>query len=219
MKKNWIISILLVMSVLILISGCCTPPKISSVSANLKIPQHTNTWCWAASTEMITDYYSHRVLQCDSSKYVHSNPSDCSKGCPSYCSCWNVCGATIPEIKNNWSHWKFNYAYVNSSLVWDKLKETISTSPGCARSPIQVIWWWTLGGGHVVTAYGYAEAGGEKYIAYYNPWSPDCTAPDKKCNSVTTPGGEDSVSTYDAFVSDAAHTWGDSFYNFKYTGP
>jgi hypothetical protein len=222
MKKSRLIYVLLSLALLAFISGCCHPPKLSSVAANLKIPQHTNTWCWAASTEMISDYYKERVKQCESSKYVHNKPADCDKGCAGYCPCWKTatqwgCGATINQIKNNWTHWKFKYTYASSSLSWKKLKETLSTSPSCDRSPIQVIWWWTYGGGHVVTAYGYAEAGGEKYVAYYNPWAPDCQSPGDDCK-LPVSGGEDVVNTYDAVVSSAIHVWGNSFYKFKYFG-
>ena len=217
MRRKGFIYTALTLVFLALASGCCRPPKLSSVSANLKIPQHTNTWCWAASTEMVSEYYAHRIRQCASSKYVHNNPADCDKGCEGYCSCWNVCGVSIAQMKDNWTHWNFEYEYISSSLSWKKLKETISTSPYCDRSPIQVIWWWTGGGGHVVTAYGYAEAGGQKYVAYYNPWAPDCEGPDKKCKS-PVPGGEDVVNTYDAVVSTAGHNWGNSFYEFRYTG-
>ena len=230
-KKVFGISLLALFFVLS-ISGCCRPPLLSSVSANLKIAQHTNTWCWAASTDMITDYYGHRIFQCDSSKFVHNNPADCSTGCAGYCSCWSVtnqpgcnqggCGATIAQIQNNWTHWNFAYSYTASSLSWEKLKETISTSPYCDRSPIQTIWWWTNGGGHVVTAYAYAEAGGQKYVAYYNPWPPDCNNECKTDGNhcqAGIGGGDDAVSTYEAYVSSAAHQWGNSFYKFKYTTP
>ena len=81
---------------------------------------------------------------------------------------------------------------------------------------MQVIWWWTAGGGHVVTAYGYAETAAGNFISYYNPWSPDCTQPDKSCNSSNTTGGEDAVATYEWVVATADKTWGDTFSKFSY---
>ncbi|MEW6068313.1 MAG: hypothetical protein AB1610_08490 [Nitrospirota bacterium] len=211
---------------LALVSGCCNPPKIASVGVNL-IPQQRDWWCWAATTEMISEYYGHKVNQCDSANYVHGTPPDCCTGCTGDCPCWGSdWGATINDIKNNWTNWKFNYTYLASSLPWedpnkDDVKDTLSPTAYCKKSPIQVVWWWYpnpgWNGGHVVAAYGYAEIGGVKYISYFNPLPPDCEKPGNVCNQVT--GGEDAVSTYDAFVDDGVHKWGDSFYDFKYIGP
>ncbi|MDL1971336.1 MAG: hypothetical protein LWW94_10330 [Candidatus Desulfofervidaceae bacterium] len=69
----------------------------------------------------------------------------------------------------------------------------------------------------MVTIYGYAEIGNSKYVFYKDPWPPDCEKADGVCHFVF--GGKDAVMTYEAFVSDATHNWGNSFYKFKYTGP
>jgi hypothetical protein len=209
---------LLLVPLVVGFSGCCTPQKIGSVAATWHIPQHTNMWCWAASTEMVSAYLNHRVDQCESSKFVHNNPTDCTKGCPGYCSCWGVCSATISQIMNNWTHWKFSYLHTASHLSWADIKTSCNVGP-CDNSPVQVIWWWTGGGGHVVTAYGYAETSAGNFVSYFNPWPPDCTTPTKTCSSSSTSGGEDAVATYDWMVSTADKTWGDSFSKFKYVGP
>jgi len=213
MTKNLLV--LTVLAATSFLAGCCSPPKIGGVTANWTPAQHTNTWCWAASTEMVSDFYGHRVNQCDSSHFVHNNPADCTKGCSGYCSCWNVCGATITQIKNNWTHWKFNYTYQTGHPTWNDLKKTLSSTSSCSRSPVQVIWWWTAGGGHVVTAYGYAETAVGNFVSYYNPWPPDCTGPATKCNS-STAGGEDAVATYEWVVSTPDKNWGDTFSKFSY---
>jgi hypothetical protein len=197
--------------------GCCSPQKLASVNVRL-IPQHRDCWCWAASTEMISEYYGHRVDQCESANFVHGTPPDCCTGCKGDCPGWGwAWGASITDIKNNWTHWKFSYDFQSSALTWDNLKKTISTSKWCCSSPVMVIWWWTGGGGHVVVAYGYVEIGSQNYVSYNNPWPPDCQKVNAVCSPV--PGGEDAVTTYKAFVNDGSHTWGDSFYNFKFTGP
>jgi hypothetical protein len=217
---------LMLMAGLQLFQSCCTPPKLSSVGINLK-PQHTNCWCWAACTEMISEYYGHPVLQHESCNYVFN--THCTSDCPGACPCWDNYGATINQIKNNWTHWGFKYKYINSSLDWgdksqfpiwetkDYLRETIATTSYCRKCPIYTIWWWTGGGGHVVVAYGYTEINGVKYVSYMNPWPPDCKK-DYKTDSCTndTGGGNDVITTYDAFKSDAAHNWGDTFYDFTY---
>lgn len=222
MKRKGIAYIVLAFAVFTLVSGCCSPPKISSVSVNL-IPQHRDWWCWAACTEMISDYYGHRVDQCDSANYVHGTPPDCCTGCTGNCPCWGgAWGASIGDIQNNWTHWGFNYTYVASSLPWEDsegfdVKDTISTSQACAKSPIYVVWWWAGGGGHVVVAYGYAETTVGNFVSYKDPWEPDCEKAQQQCTPKS--GGGDYVTTYAAFVNDGVHSWGNSFHRFEYTGP
>ncbi|HEY4901724.1 MAG TPA: papain-like cysteine protease family protein [Terriglobales bacterium] len=216
MKKILLLVLLVILA--LMLSGCCKPLKVGALPVNWMAPQHTDTWCWAASTEMVSDYYAHRVNQCDSSKFVHNNPADCSKGCPGYCSCWGVCGATIGQIENNWTHWNFKYLHTSAALSWAELEQTLSLQPKCDRSPVQVIWWWTGFGGHVVTAYGYADTPMGKLVYYYNPWPPDCTTPNSACNSSPTTGGDDAVATYEWMVSTPDKQWGDSFSKFSYAG-
>jgi hypothetical protein len=232
MRRKVIPLIMTVFALLALAFGCCHPPNIASVGVNL-IPQQRDWWCWAATTEMISEYYGHRTNQCNSASYVynkdHSPDINCCTGCTGDCPCWGgKWGATIGEIKDNWTHWDFQYTYLSSELPWeddekDDVKGTISPTRFCKKSPIQVVWWWYpnpgWNGGHVVTAYGYAEVGGLRYISYFDPWPPDCDKPDvpgNVCNPVA--GGDDVVSTYTNFVDDGVHQWGDSFYDFKYIG-
>ena len=200
------------------IAACCTPLAAGGVALNWTPPQHTDTWCWAASTELVSDFFNHRVNQCDSSNHVHGKPADCSKGCSGYCDCWGVCGATIGQIQDNWTYWKFSSTHVASALSWATLKKTMSSTWLCDKSPVQVIWWWTGGGGHVVSAYAYIETAVGKFVAYYNPWGPDCSMPDASCNSASTAGGDDAVATYEWMVSTSDKQWGDTFYAFKYNG-
>jgi len=224
MKRKLFVFILIITSLLLLLPGCCHPPKIASVGVNL-ISQHRDWWCWAATTEMISEYYGHKVEQCESANFVHGTPPDCCTGCSGNCPCWgDDWGATINDIKNNWTHWNFIYNYISSELPWeddnnDDVKDTVSPTQFCKKSPIQAIWWYYpigTNGGHVVTIYGYAEIGNNKYISYFDPLPEDCEIVMNNCSSVT--GGEDVVSTYAAFLDNGIHKWGDSFYNFKYTG-
>lgn len=175
------------------------------------VPQHTNRWCWAACTEAISAFYGHRVLQCASSQYIHNNPTTC-KDCSSFCTCWNACSASIDNVKKNWTHWKFNYSYLNKCLTFNEIKDAIYSK----KSPIFVIWWYPTTG-HVVTIYEYLDLGDDlTLVAYRNPWPPDCSNPTSNCNTSVS-GGEDAASYYDTFVDDGNHRWGDTFYNFSYS--
>jgi hypothetical protein len=221
-----------VLVALLILWGCCTPPKINSVGVRL-IPQQRDWWCWAASTEMVSEYYIGAlkgIPQCQSASYIHNknyDPDvDCCTGCTGNCPCWGQnWGASIGDIKNNWTHWNFDYTYINANLPWedgdkDDVKDTLSSTPFCKKSPIYVVWWWYpnpgWSGGHVVTIYGYAEIGADHYVSYYNPLPESCDNSTGTCTSVA--GGEDVVSTYAAFADDGVHKWGDTFYNFKYKG-
>lgn len=202
------------------LAGCCRPSKVGSVGVSL-IPQERDWWCWAACTEMVSDYYGHQVPQCQSANFVHGTPPDCCTGCTGDCPGWGAAwGASIGDIQNNWTHWDFDYEYESTSLSWSKIKTTICPNKYCGNGPIYVVWWWyPIGwsGGHVVTAYGYAEVGNDRYVYYYNPLPESCETDGTDCEPAT--GGEDAVSTYDAFVDDGVHKWGNSFYAFEYTGP
>jgi hypothetical protein len=226
MRTKMITSFVLLSALAVWVPSCCTPNKIGSVGLSL-VPQHTDCWCWAACTEMISEYYGHKVIQCDSSNYVHGTPPDCCGNCNDACPCWidwpESWGATIGQIKNNWTHWNFDYTYIDANLPWhdddeDDVRDTISTKPFCKKSPLFVVWWWRYGGGHAVAAYGYAEIAGEKYVSYLNPWPPDCERNEEGDECYPVSGGEDEVMTYDAFVDDGLHSWKDTFYDFKYTG-
>jgi len=192
-------------------SGCCHPAKISSVGVNLH-PQQRDWWCWAACAEMISEYYVHKIVQCDSANYVynkdHTPDIDCCTGCQGDCPGWGPAwGAYIYEIKDNWDHWNFTYTYTASSLSWEDLKKTVSTTSYCGKSPIEAVI-----PGHVVVIYGYAEIDGNKYISYFDPWEPNCEKVRGNCQPKT--GGDDVVTTYDAFKK----IWNHSLYKFKYVG-
>jgi hypothetical protein len=217
--------IVLIIIIGFIVQNCCRPPLLSSVGVNLK-PQHTNCWCWAACTEMISEYYGHRILQHESSNYVHG--TNCTDDCPGACPCWDYYGATINQIKDNWTHWNFEYKYSPTHLEWgeeaeypiwskrDYVRVSLANTSYCSKCPIYVIWWWYGGGGHVVVAYGYTEIGGQRYISYLNPWSPDCSRNTATCASAA--GGDDVVTTFQAFIDDKMHHWEDTFYDFKYVG-
>jgi len=210
--KKKILFIMSIFLLLIFLSGCCRPPVISSLPINL-YPQQRDWWCWAASAEMISQHYGHRIDQCDSANYVynadHDPDIDCCTGCTGNCPGWgSQWGVYLDELRDNWDHFDFKYVYKSDELSWDDLKETISTTDRCGKSPIEA-----LVPGHVVVIYGYAEIEGERYLSYRDPWEPNCEVIDGDCSAKL--GGEDVLTTYDAFIT----RWWGSLYDFEYTGP
>jgi hypothetical protein len=189
--------------------------RVTALDVDL-IPQQRWWWCWAASTEMISKFYGHRVTQCQSAAFIHGSGSlDCCTCSGEFlagdCRCWGWdYGAYIDDMKDNWRRWNFAFNFSDSSLEWDVLKKTIHP----VGSPIFVCLRWQGGGGHVVVISAYSETGPRKYLLYLDPWPPDCSPFSGSCMSV--PGGEKAVSTYEAFVEDKERHWQESFYNFKY---
>jgi len=216
--------LVILLFLLLTVSACCNPGKMGSLGVNLH-PQERDWWCWAACTEMVSEFYlgtGNGVPQCDSANFVHGTPPDCCTGCTGDCPCWGwPWGATIGEIKNNWTNWGFDYEYISDPLPWSDeneydIKDTLSPKSYCGKSPIYVVWWWYGGGGHVVVAYGYAEIGEATYVSYLNPWPPSCTEPGPDSDSCEpAAGGDDVVVLYEAFVDDGIHSWGDTFHRFK----
>ncbi len=215
MKKRSVIVFIAGLVIVIIAASCrCDPTNIASVQLTL-VPQHRDCWCWAATTEMISMYYGHRVDQCLSANFVHGTPPDCCTGCTGTCPCWGWgWGASIADIQNNWTHWNFTYAYAGNSLSWEDLRHAVY----CRKSPIQAVWWWSGGGGHVINVYGYAQTPVGNFVSYMNPWAPDCQCLSTGACSSTN-GGEDAITTYSAFDNDGNHDWGNSFYNFYYVSP
>jgi len=217
MKNKAIAVILVVLTLLPFTTGCqCKPPNSSFLAVSL-VAQERDWWCWAACTEMISAFYKHKVNQCKSANYVHGTPPDCCTGCTGNCPCWGSgWGAYISDMKDNWTHWKFDYQYVASSVGWKELKLLIH----CYKTPLYVVWRWSGGGGHVVTVYGYQETAKKKYVVYRDPWPPSCEKIKQKCKPKSDwyPGAT-KVRTYSAFVSSGGHSWSDTFHRFKYTGP
>lgn len=191
----------------------CTPKQLASVDLPFT-PQHRDWWCWAAVTEMISQFYGHRVDQCDSAEYIGGG--NCCTGCTGDCDCWGwPWGATVTDIDNNWTHWDFTYTSTSSSLTWEELRDAID----CEDSPLMVWWTWKpLGtnGAHVVAAYGYVEAAGQQFVSYYDPWAPDCQKVGNVCSH--TAGGDEVVNTYAAFTETGGHLWNHTWYDFTYTG-
>jgi hypothetical protein len=211
-----------------LLTGCCTPLHSDLHAVNL-FPQHRDWWCWAATTEMISDYYGHRVQQCDSVNFVHGTAPNCCTGCAGNCPCWGwQWGASIGDIQNNWTHWDFSYQYVSAALSWSVLKKTLSKQTNCRKSPIQAVWWWYDGmghrtSGHVVNITGYSEIRlttmNMDLVFYNNPAPMDCSKNVLNQCQQAASGGAAVLATYDSFKVNGNRRWEDSFHSFKYTGP
>lgn len=144
------------------LSGCCNPnATLGSVSVNLRA-QETNNWCWAATTQMVTEFLGHGRSQCDLANQRFGRTDCCTTGCPKNAAC-NMPGWTMFDESG------FNSTASATPLTWDQIR----TELFCRKRPMSYAYGPKTGGvGHVVVASGYVEAAGIRYISLNDPWSP-----------------------------------------------
>lgn len=180
---------------ILLIDGCknCDSPGAESQTLTIK-PQETNSWGWAAVTEMITTFLGHGETQCElaNQKFGKTNCCQSEKDCPKNLHC-NMPGWTM------FSESGFDFKSSSSPLSWNAIKEQIY----CNKQPLSYAYGQKSGGiGHVVVIYGYAEVGGEKYLLIKDPWEP--------CK------GNDRIITYQSYNNEVTTSHWETDYAFKY---
>jgi Papain-like cysteine protease AvrRpt2 len=156
--------------------------------------QLTKMWCWAASAEMVMHYAGQQVSQCKQANHMFGRTDSCHDPTPYDC------------VKGGWPQfqaWGFNsdQTAVNAALSFDAIRAQID-----ADHPFPFAWRWTGGGGHMMTAVGYADIGGNQLVYVNDPWP------------VST--GDPAVITYANFVggdtwqgANASHTHWKDYYN------
>lgn len=186
-------------------------------------PQHRDYWCWAAATEMISEYLGRRISQCDSILNVHAF-AWCTEACECETGWGPAFGADLSQMMDNWRDWDFKFKHVTGALSWSDLTQEISRT----RKPIFALWSYAGGGGHALVVAGYAQPSGRdlflplvrrNYVLYKDPWPPDCEPGDGFYTCTEVPGGDEAVSTYAAFVDDGVHVWGDTLHLFINAAP
>lgn len=148
-------------------SSCCKPDKIASIDVNLR-PQETNNWCWLANTQMIHEFFGGSVTQCSLANSQLGKSNCCTPeeedGCPKNDDCNNA-GSTQSAIESL----GYTLTLSTTPLSWEDLRKKVD----CGEKPL-VFGDGPSGGGtgHVRVIYGYAEAGGVRYVYLKDPWSP-----------------------------------------------
>src|ERR1700687_785173 len=93
MKKSVPLLVLL-LATAFLMAGCCKPnDSLGSQPVTLR-PQETNNWCWAATTQMITEFLGHGKNQCDLANLRFGRTDCCTGACPKTPAC-NMPGWTM----------------------------------------------------------------------------------------------------------------------------
>lgn len=156
------IGVCVVTASMIALSGCCQPnATIGSASVNLRA-QETNNWCWAATTQMVTEFLGHGRTQCDLANERFGRTDCCNGGCPKNAAC-NMPGWTMFNESN------FNSTASATPLGWADITKEVF----CRKRPMAYAYGPKTGGvGHVVVLSGYVEVGGIRYLSLNDPWSP-----------------------------------------------
>ncbi len=156
------------------------------------IKQQTKMWCWATSVQMILTYIGKPISQCEQAN-IQLKKTDC-------------CADSIPKpcVKGGWPQF-YRYGFtsdsVDAALSWEQLKAQIDS-----HQPVVFSWRWTLGGGHMMVATGYAEP---NWVYVNNPWPPQGEA--------SLPEGDYQIISYEEFVSSQNHSHWRDYYNIQPT--
>lgn len=140
------------------------PPPVSQFANgnSLGVPsiaQKTNSWCWAASSEMILDFFRKNISQCElvSDLYFPNTRYCCQSPTPQEC------------IKGGWPRLDFygvRYSTTsNSAVSWQQIKNDIDRG-----APLLASFKLASGVGHMVTVVGYGiGAQGNRLVEIINP--------------------------------------------------
>lgn len=184
--------------------GTATTPATFRIDAVPLIEQEQDSWCWAATGEMIMSYLGKPVRQSHEAYvekgfpfckgYAHWAMEDLSNG-PGNCTGCN-CGGSPPLAQ-----FGFNGTWSSTPLSWDDLKVQIASH----NTPIWFAWNWCGTGAHVMVVNGYDGTDGAQNVWVLNPedaspelykyaeWSafpnlPNCNASACTCPAADTYG-------------------------------
>src|SRR5262249_20040890 len=144
-----------ILAVFLALPACCSPP----VQTILAVPlhgQHQSNWCWAASGQMVTEYFGHGVSQCRQGDDQNGFSHRCTLPTPGAC---NVGGTT--RIDN----YGFTRTVVTSPLPFKSLQCELSSDQRAMIFDLR----WDGGGGHTIVLRGYDASNNEQWLWVNNP--------------------------------------------------
>ena len=199
MRMSTVLLFLLLAGSVFVLSGCCNPNTVIGSQAVVVRPQQTNNWCWAATTQMITESLGHGRQQCDLANQRFTR-TDCCNDEPTDPTCRKTNNCNSP----GWTMFaesNFDATDSNTPLSWDNIKSQIY----CAKKPMSYAYGPKSGGvGHVVVINGYFEVNGVRYVSIVDPWAP-CT-------------GAMRVITYEEYSNSATTNHWVTSYNITWKG-
>lgn len=191
MRLNQLYKSASIIAVLLFISGCCTPELVANVPNTLR-PQETNNWCWAATTQMLSQHVGISVNQCDLANHRFSKTNCCD---------FQNAGESCPKTNDcntpGWlelDHAGVEFDETGTARSWTKMRKQLY----CAKKPMGYAYGTPGVVGHVLVVKGYLTLNGTNYLVLNDPWSP--------CS------GEERIITYDEYADPAGtathwNTW------------
>lgn len=155
-KRNY-----LLIGIALIVAGCC-PYNGKGVKSVVLRPQETANWCWAATTQMVTETLGENIAQCDMANLRFNRNDCCSSGCPQNPAC-NMPGWTM------FTEYGYTIDSSGTPLSWQSIKDEICKK----KKPMGYAYGPKSGGvGHVVVIHGFIESGSSQDIMIRDPWSP-----------------------------------------------
>lgn len=144
-----------------------TPDLSVASQAPLNVPmimQEQTQWCWAACTQMVTQYYDDDLAtQCDFVNWNFGQTTCCSNGRSS------ACNRPLPRARvvAVFGHWGINSTWSATPMAtFIQLQQQISVG-----APLRISWSWTGGGGHAVMIIGTTVNAGVASVYVNDPWN------------------------------------------------
>lgn len=179
-----------VLLVALALVGCCTPGPQTLLVVPLH-GQHQSNWCWAASGQMITDYFGHPIAQCTQVNDANGMTNCCNLPTPSAC---NLGGTT--HIDN----YGFTRTVVTTPIAYKSLQCELFSDKRAMIYDLR----WDGGGGHTIVISGYDTPGGEQWLWVNNPLPVDV--------------GNIYLLKYDDYVDGPGWSYGRTEWGIKYVG-
>jgi hypothetical protein len=143
------------------VAACCPMGGLGTKYVRLR-PQETANWCWAATTQMVTETLGEFIEQCEEANLRFNRNDCCTSGCPKNPSC-NMPGWTMFT--------EYGYTFDNSGtpLSWQQITSQICQT----KKPMAYAYGPQSGGvGHIVVIYGFIEDGPNRSLLISDPWAP-----------------------------------------------
>jgi hypothetical protein len=150
---------------LLFVSACCRP-EISGNVPNTLRPQQTNNWCWAATTQMLSQHLGIAVNQCDLANHRFGKTNCCDLQNEN-----NTCPKTDDCNTPGWLELDFagvKFEETGTARAWTDMRKQLY----CKKKPMGYAYGTPGVVGHVLVIKGYITLGGTEYLILNDPWSP-----------------------------------------------
>lgn len=154
------------------------------------IAQEQSNWCWAASAQMIGQWYGINIPQCEQANYAFGRTDCCTTPFPRECNRGGYASTTL-------AHWGFTYSIADGGLSDSTLVSELTDR----KRPVAEIWDWTSGGAHQFAVTDHLRFAEDQFVVKNDPWPPNV--------------GEQSLISLSALRSGPGYYLAETLYNIK----